>query len=326
MKTLSQRRRLLLAAGAAVAAPAVVAQSFPSRPIKIIVPTTPGGGYDNLGRMVAERLSPELGGIGVVVENRTGGGTLVGTQAAATAVPDGYTLVVGGLANMALNAGLYRNPQYDPATDFVPIGLVASFSYCLVARKDLPLQSLPELIAYGRANPGKLIMATGGTGSGQHVAAVMLRKLAGMNMVEVPYKGAQAAYTDLVGGRVDLFFDNTTTAQPLIEAGRVKAIATSGTRRDASLPNTPTAIESGLAGMELESWLGIFAPARTPAPVVERLRAAVANVSRQPELRKRLEGGGWRMLDMSMADTERYVRAEAERWPKFLREAGISGE
>jgi tripartite-type tricarboxylate transporter receptor subunit TctC len=320
------RRSLMLAAGIAWGAPQVAAQSYPARPIRIIVPTTPGGGYDNLGRMVAERLSPELGNVGVVVENRTGGGTLVGTQAAAAAAPDGYTLVVGGLANMALNAGLYRNPQYDPATDFIPIALVASFSYCLVARKDLPQNSLAELIAFGKANPGKLIMATGGTGSGQHVAAVMLRKLAGIDMVEVPYKGAQAAYTDLVGGRVDLFFDNTTTAQPLIEAGRVKPIATSGSRRDASLPNVPTAVEAGLAGMELESWLGIFAPARTPAPVVDRLRSAMAVVARQPELRKRLEGGGWRMLDMSTADTERYVKAEAERWPRFLREAGISGE
>lgn len=320
------RRRLMLAAGLALSVPPLAAQTYPSRPIRIIVPTTPGGGYDNLGRLVAERLSPELGGVGVVVENRTGGGTLVGTQAAAAATPDGYTLVVGGLANMALNAGLYRNPQYDPANDFIPISLVASFSYCLVARKDLQHNSLADLIAFGRANPGKLIMATGGTGSGQHVAAVMLRKLAGIEMVEVPYKGAQAAYTDLVGGRVDLFFDNTTTAQPLIEAGRIKAIATSGSRRDASLPNVPTAIESGLAGMELESWLGIFAPAKTPVSVIERLRAAMAVVSKQPDLRKRLEGGGWRMLDMSTADTERYVRSEAERWPRFLREAGISGE
>lgn len=320
------RRNLAIAALAGITSPGLYAQTYPSRPIRIIVPTTPGGGYDNLGRMVAEKLSPELGGVGVVVENRTGGGTLVGTQAAAAAAPDGYTLVVGGLANMALNSGLYRNPQYDPVTDFIPIALVASFSYCLVARKDLAQNSLAELIAFGKSNPGKLIMATGGTGSGQHVAAVMLRKLAGIDMVEVPYKGAQAAYTDLVGGRVDLFFDNTTTAQPLVEAGRIKAIATSGARRDASMPGVPTAVEAGLAGMELESWLGIFAPARTPAAVVERLRTAMAAVSRQPDLRKRLEGGGWRMLDMSAADTERYVRAEAQRWPKFLREAGISGE
>jgi tripartite-type tricarboxylate transporter receptor subunit TctC len=264
--------------------------------------------------------------VGVVVENRTGGGTLVGTQVAAAAAPDGYTLVVGGLANMALNGGLYKNPQYNPATDFIPITLVASFSYCLVARRDLPQSTLAELLAYARANPGKLNMATGGTGSGQHVAAVMLRRLGNIQMVEIPYKGAQAAYTDLVGGRVDLFFDNTTTAQPLIEAGRIKPIATSGSQRDKSLPGVPTATEAGLPGMVLESWLGIFAPARTPPAAVNRLREAMSRVVAQPDLRKRLEDGGWRMLDQDAASTEQFVRAEAERWPTFLREAGISGE
>lgn len=319
------RRSVVIGSAAALASPWLHAQAYPSRPVRIIVPTTPGGGYDNLGRLVAERLSPELG-VGVVVENRTGGGTLVGTQVAAAAAPDGYTLVVGGLANMALNAGLYKNPQYNPATDFVPIALVASFSYCLVARRDLPQSTLPELLAYARANPGKLNMATGGTGSGQHVAAVMLRRLGNIQMMEIPYKGAQAAYTDLVGGRVDLFFDNTTTAQPLIEAGRIKAIATSGSQRDKSLAAVPTAIEAGLAGMVLESWLGIFAPARTPPAAVSRLREAMTRVVAQPDLRKRLEDGGWRMLDQDAASTEQFVRAEAERWPTFLREAGISGE
>jgi tripartite-type tricarboxylate transporter receptor subunit TctC len=320
-----KRRTLLIGSAAALAVPSAGAQAYPSRPVRIIVPTTPGGGYDNLGRLVADRLSPELG-VGVVVENRTGGGTLVGTQVAAAAPADGHTLVVGGLANMALNAGLYKNPQYDPATDFIPIALVASFSYCLVARRDLAHNTLEELLAFARANPGKLNMATGGTGSGQHVAAVMLRKLGNIQMVEIPYKGAQAAYTDLVGGRVDLFFDNTTTAQPLIEAGRIKPIVTSGMQRDKSLPNVPTAVEAGLPGLVLESWLGIFAPAKTPAPIVGRLRDAMSRVVAQPELRKRLEDGGWRMLDSDAASTERFVRAEAERWPKFLREAGISGE
>jgi tripartite-type tricarboxylate transporter receptor subunit TctC len=319
------RRSVMIGSAAALASPWLHAQAYPSRPVRIIVPTTPGGGYDNLGRLVVERLSPELG-VGVVVENRTGGGTLVGTQVAAAATPDGYTLVVGGLANMALNAGLYKNPQYNPVTDFIPIALVASFSYCLVARRDLPQSTLAELLAYARANPGKLNMATGGTGSGQHVAAVMLRRLGNIQMVEIPYKGAQAAYTDLVGGRVDLFFDNTTTAQPLIEAGRIKAIATSGSQRDKSLPGVPTATEAGLPGMVLESWLGIFAPARTPPAAVNRLREAMSRVVAQPDLRKRLEDGGWRMLDQDAASTEQFVRAEAERWPTFLREAGISGE
>jgi len=314
----------LVLAGGLVPAP-VLAQTYPDHAVRVIVPSPPGGGYDLIGRLLAEKLLPELGQP-FVVENRSGAGTLVGTQAAAGAMPDGYTLLVGGLANMAFNGGLYKDPRYDAVKDFTAIGLVGSFSYALVGRKDLAQNSLKEIVAYARANPGRLSIASAGTGTGQQVAGLMLRQLARLDITEVPYKGAQPAYTDLLGGRVDLFFDNTTTAQPLVESGRVRVYATSGSKRDSLMPNVPTGPEAGVDGLVLDGWIGLFAPAKTPAPVVEKLRAALAKVMQMPELRKRLETNGWRLISMTPAQTEVFVKAEAVKWPQFLRQAGIKPE
>ncbi len=302
-----------------------LAQNYPIKPMRLIVPTAPGGGYDFVGRVLAEKLSAELGQA-MVVENRTGSGTVVGTQAAAAAAPDGYTLLMGGLANIAFTPGLYDKLPYNPATDFVPVALAGSFSYTLIARKDLPLNTLQEVMDFARANPGKLTIATGGTGTGQHVAAALLKSLAHVNILEVPYKGAQPAYTDLFGGRVDLFFDNTATVRPFLEGDRVKAIVTSNASRDPLLPQVPFGREAGLPGLVLESWIGIFAPSQTPASVVETLRTAMGKVMQQADLRKRLEGSGVRVFNMPGKETEQFVKVETEKWPKFLRQAGIKAE
>ena len=300
------------------------AQGFPDRPVRIVVPSPPGGGYDFIGRLLAERMSPGLGQP-MVVDNRTGGGTLAGTQSVATAAPDGYTLVVGGLANMAFNPVMFGKPGYS-AADFVPVALVASFTYALVGRADLPYKTLKEVIEHARANPGRLTVATAGTGSGQHISAVLLKRLAKVDILEVPFKGAQAAYTEVIGGRVDLFFDNTTTARPLVEGGRLKAYTTSGSQRDALLPNVPTGREAGVEGLEIDSWIGLFAPARTPAPVIERLRSTLKTAVDEADTRKRLETGGWRAISQTPAETTRFVAAEVERWTSFLRQAGIKAD
>ena len=302
-----------------------LAQTYPVKPLKIIVPTAPGGGYDFIARLLSDKLSADLGQ-GVVVENRTGAGLVVGSQAAAQSAPDGYTLLIGGLANMAFSPALFKSIGYDPVADFVPVALVGSFTYALVARKDLPQSSLREILEFARSNPGKLTIAHAGTGSGQYVAAVMVKQLGKVDLLEVPYKGAQPAYTDLLAGRVDLFFDNTTTARPFIADGRVKPIATSGTERDALLPNVPTGREAGLDGMVLDSWIGLFAPARTPQPIVERLRAATLKALEAPDTKKRLETSGWRTLAMPEAETRSFVKSEAQRWPKFLQQAGVKPE
>ncbi len=299
--------------------------AYPTKPVRIIVPSPPGGGFDFIGRVLADKLSRELGQA-FVVDNRAGAGTLVGTQAAAQAPADGYTLLVGALPNLGFNLGLYKQPGYDPVTDFTPIALVGSVSYALIARSDLPQSTLQEVIDFARANPGKLSIATGGTGTGQHVAAALLKQLTKTDILEIQYKGAQAAYTDVLAGRVDLFFDNTTTARPLVESGRVKAIVTSGTRRDALLPKVPTGREAGVEGLVLESWFGLFAPAKTPQAIVEQLRIALAKVMQAPDLRERLQTNGWTILSMPAKETEAFIKAEARKWPQFFQQAGIHAE
>lgn len=308
-----------------LAALAVAGQGYPTRPVRIIVPSAPGGGYDFIGRVLAERLPRELGQT-FVVENRAGAGTLLGTQVAAAATPDGYTLVVGGLANIAFNPGLYKEPGYDPVKDFTPVALVGSFSYTLVGRSDLPQSGIKDVVSFARANPGKLTIAAGGVGSGQHVAGVLFQRLAKVDIVAIQYKGAQPAYIDLLAGRVDLFFDNTTTALPFVKNGRVKALVISAATRDPLLPDVPTGKEAGLDGLVLESWIGLFAPAKAPRAVIERLRGGVGRVMQAPDLRSRMEASGWRILSMPPKETEAFVKAEVQKWPVFLRQAGVKAD
>ena len=316
--------RLLLAACLFLVGSAS-AQMYPAKPVRVIVPSAPGGGYDFVGRLLGDKLAAELGQP-FIVENRVGAGTLVGTQTAAASAPDGYTLLVGGLANMAFNLGLHKDPRYDPVADFTPVALVGAFTYALVARKDLAQSTLPEVLDFARAHPGKLTIATSGIGTGQHISAVLLKRLANVDLLEIAYKGAQPAYVDLLAGRVDLFFDNTTTARPFIADGRVKPIITSGAARDPLLPQVPTGREAGVDGLVLDSWMGLFAPARTPAVVVERLRAATVKVMQLPDTRQRFQSGGWREISMSPDETAAFVRSEAGRWTGFLRQAGIQAQ
>ena len=202
----------------------------------------------------------------------------------------------------------------------------SAFTYTLVGRSDLSQSTLREVIDLARANPGKTTIATAGTGTGQHVMAVLLKRLANVDILEVQYKGVQPVYTDLLAGRVDLFFDNTTTARPFVESGRAKPIVTSGSSRDAILPKVPTGREAGLDGLLLDSWIGLFAPAKTPRPVVEQLRAGVAKAMLAPDIRKLFDANGWRILTMSPGETEAFIKAEAEKWPQFLRQAGIRAQ
>jgi len=308
-------------------------QDYPARPVKIVAPSTPGGGFDLVGRVLAQKLG-EQSGQQFVVENRAGAGTLVGSQAVARASPDGYTLLVGGLSNIALNMGLYKQPGYDSLVDFTVIGLVVSHSYTLIARKDLPLSSIREIISFARTNPGKLTFATGGAGSGQHLGAALIAAEAQVksqtgnqgNILLVPYKGAQPVYQDLLAGRVDLFFDNTTTTKAYIDAGQVKPIAISSRQRSASLPQLPTLIESGVLDLEMETWFGLFAPARTPRPIVDRLRAEVDKAVQSAEVRSRLEQGSGRSLRMTPSETEIFVKAEVAKWTGLVRKAGASAD
>jgi tripartite-type tricarboxylate transporter receptor subunit TctC len=322
------RKRVLIAAAlalGALAAGAAPAQDYPTRPLRMIVPQPPGGGFDLVGRLVGQRLS-ELLGQQVVVENRTGAGTLIGTEAAAKSPADGYTLLVGGFSNIAANPGLYKQLPYDPLADFVPVGMVSGVAYALVSRKDLPQASLKEVIDFARANPRKLTYASAGVGTGQHIIAAALVHLTGVEIVHVPYRGAQAAYQDLLAGRVDLFFDNAATAKPYLDSGQVKGYAVSTAARWPALPQLPTVVETGVAKLELESWFAIFARTGTPPAILERLRVEMAKVVQTPELAERFEKGGNRMLKMTPAETEAFVRSEIEKWPPIIRQAGITAQ
>lgn len=314
-----------LACTAAVGATPGLAQDYPYRPVRIIAPNPPGGGFDFAARVAAQKLTDQLGQQ-VVVENRTGAGTLVGTEAAAKSTPDGYTLVVGSLSNLAANVGLYKKLPYDPLADFVPVGMLASYSYALVSRKDLPQQSLREIIEFARANPSKLTYASAGVGTGQHVAAAVLAQLTGVQMLHVPYRGAQAAHLDLQSGRVDLFFDNAATAKPYVEDGRVKAYAVSSAQRYPGLPNVPTVNETGVAKMEMEAWFGVFARTGTPAPVLKRLRAEMEKVIQTPDVVARFEKAGGRVLRMSPVEADAFVKSEVKKWSTLIRQAGITAE
>ena len=304
---------------------AVQAQDFPNRALRMIVPQPPGGGFDLTGRVVAQRLSEVLGQP-VVVENRTGAGTLVGTEAAAKAAPDGYTLLVGGFSNIAANVGLYKKLPYDPLVDFVTVGTVSTVGYALIARKDLPANSLRELLDYARANPGKLSYASGGVGTGQHIAGAALAALTGTQMVHVPYRGAQAAYQDLLSGRVDLFFDNASTAKAYIDSAKVKAYALSTAERSPELPALPTVNETGVTKMVIEAWFAIFTRAGSPPAAVEKLRSAMQEVMQSPAVVTQLGRGGNRILRMPAAEAQAFVKREIDTWAPVIRQAGISAE
>lgn len=320
-------RRTALAALAVAGAPSVFAQAsaFPNKPLRVIVPQPPGGGFDVVGRLLADRLSKALKQP-VVVENRTGSGTLNGTDLAAKADADGYTLVVGSISNIALNMGLYKNPPYNSLRDFEPLGLAVSYSYTLMCRKDLPYKTLKEVIAYAKANPGKLTYASAGVGSGQHVLAAALWQQAGVDITHIPYRGAQMAYQDLIGGRVDMFFDLSPTARSQIESGNVRALAVSGATRQPTLPDVPTIRDSGVAKLELESWFGLFAPAKTPPKVLERLRKEMDSIIAARDVSDTFRKAGGRSLSLSLSETKALVKRDTEFWSKLIRELDIKAE
>jgi tripartite-type tricarboxylate transporter receptor subunit TctC len=257
-----------------------------------------------------------------VIENRTGAGTVVGTQAAAGAPADGYTLVIGGLSNIVSNAGLYKKLPYDPLKDLVPVAMAYTLSYVLVGSKELPQKTPAETIAAARQKPDSISLANAGTGTGQHLMGVAFQKYAGVKFLEVPYRGASAVYPDLLSGRVDLFFDSAAAALPYIKADQAKGIAILSAQRNAQIPNVPTMTESGVANLEVQSWIGVFAPAKTPKPVIEALHAAI--VQSLPDLREPFITSGGNVFDIAPDRVDAFVKAEYDKWTSLIRDAGIA--
>ena len=312
--------RGFLLAAALLASSFAAAQSYPDRPVKIVVPIGPAGSYDIVGRLLADQLSKRLGQ-SVVVENRPGAGTIVGTQAVINAPADGYTLLVGGLSNIVFNPGLYKNLSHNPLTDLVPVALVFNISYTLVATKDLPYATPKEIIEAARKNPGALKVASAGTGSGQHLVGAAFQKITGVKFTEVPYRGSSLAFPDLLSGRVELFFDSTPAALPYVKSGQAKGIGVLTAKRNPQIQEVPTMTESGVGGLEIDSWIGLFAPAKTPPAVIARLQQEIAQAL--PELKPRFESNGGELLDMPPGQLKGFVKAEYDKWIKIIQDAGI---
>ena len=309
------------AAALALSVAALQAQTaYPDRPVKIIVPIGPGGSYDLVGRHLADALSKRAGQ-SFFVENKPGAGTVVGTQAAAQSEPDGYTLLVGGPSNMAFNSALYSKLGYDPLRDFVPVALVYKFGYVMVGRKDLPQAKLQDIVAAAKANPGSISVATAGVGTGQQLVAAAFMKAAGVKLLEVPYKGSPPAFTDLLAGRIDLFFDSVAAGLPYVQSGQAKGIAVLSSRSSPLAPDVPTLSEAGVPGLDVDSWLGIFAPARTPPEVIARLRRDIR--ASLPDLKERFEKSGGEAWDLPDDRLEAFVASEHQSWTKLIQEAGI---
>jgi tripartite-type tricarboxylate transporter receptor subunit TctC len=306
-------------AGRSGAQPYLDSPAYPDHPVRIIVPIGPGGAYDIIGRLLANRLSGQTGQA-FFVENRTGAGTMVGTQAAASAPADGYTLVVGGLSNLVFNFALYQKVPYEP-DDFVPVAIVYSFPYVMVAGNHLPQKDLAEIISYGRQSPGKLTVAHPGSGSGQQIVAAAFMKQTATTIVEVPYRSAQAAYPDLMAGRVDLLFDSVTGALPYLRAQKVRGIALLAPQRYDKLPDLPTMEEAGHSGLAVESWIGLFAPARTPPEILGRLRQETRLAA--AGLKGQFEKTGGALMEMPVGETDRFIKSEFDLWTKVIRDARI---
>jgi tripartite-type tricarboxylate transporter receptor subunit TctC len=304
---------------------ALHAQSYPARTVTLIVPSAAGGGTDTIARLIGDQLAKQLGQ-GFVVENRTGGGMLVGTTAAAKAAPDGYTLLVGLTGNMSVNPSLFANLSYDPLADFTPVGMLANYPFLVVVNNDLPAKSIKELIALLKSQPGKIDYASAGNGTGQHLAPELFKMMTGTEMGHVPYRGAQPAYQDVISGRVPVFFDNMSTAMSLAKGGKVRALAITSKKRSALMPELPTVDEAGVPGYEYYTWFGLWAPERTPRQIVEKLHAEVQKALADPTVQQRIADTAGEPSDMGLAEIDPFVKAEIAKWAEVVKRAGIKVE
>ncbi len=310
------------AASAAHAADPVAV--YPSKPIKIIVPFSPGGPTDVYARLLGSKLQEKLGQP-VVVENRAGGGAIIGTAAVARAPADGYTLLFTASTHV-ISVQLQKERQFDPVKSFAPVSTMLTYPFYLVVNNKLPVASVQELIAYGKANPGKLTYGSVGVGSGAHLMGEMFKSQAGIDALHVPYKGAAEFLQAVVAGQVDYVFDSPGSAQPLVNAGRVRGFAVTSPKRWPMVPNVPTMQESGLAGFEGALWLGLLAPAGTPDNIVQSLNTKVSEILRSSDVRTRIETGGFQVLSESPdAFRQRLVR-DGQMWGEVIRRNHITAD
>jgi tripartite-type tricarboxylate transporter receptor subunit TctC len=297
---------------------------YPDRIVRLVVPFAPGGGTDVIARTLAQEMAKDLG-VAVVVENKPGAGTIIGTQAVATSEPDGYTLLMGTFAN-AVNPSLKAKLPYDPHLDFAPVALIARSFNIVVVNPRSPIRSISDLIAAAKADPAKLTYGTFGTGTSAHLAGELFKNLAKVNLTTVPYKGAAPAITDLIGGQIQVMFTTVASAASLIQAGQLRALAVASAERSPAFPDLPTVAEAGVPGYAAESWYGLFAPAKTPADVIDRLNKSAAAAVQSEAFKSLGVNEGLVMVARPPEEFQRYVRGEEERWRKLIQDAGIKIE
>jgi tripartite-type tricarboxylate transporter receptor subunit TctC len=322
------RRTLLSAVGATLASPSPTwAQTgpWPNKTIRYIVPFAPGGATDILGRLVSEKLGQVLG-TALVVENKAGQGGSLGSAELARAAPDGYTIGGGTISSHGINATLYPKLPYDAVTSFVPITLYATLPNILVVHPSVPANNVAELITLLKAQPEKYTFGSAGVGTSQHISGELFKTMAGVNMQHVPYRGSGPMVTELLGGTLPMSFENIITVVQHIRAGKLRALAVTTAQRSIVAPEVPTMAEAGLAGYELGSWQAVFAPAGTPAPIIERLYVEIAKILKQPDVVKRLNELGLELSGMPPAEFAAMVKAEVPRLGKIVRESGAKAE
>ena len=314
--------------GALLVAPALAARAqptWPERPVRFVVPFPPGGSNDIVARLLADALRERLGQP-FLVENRAGAGGNIGADAVAKSAPDGHTLLISAPPALVINEHLYRSMPFSPERDLLPVALVASVPVVLIVPADSPARSLAELIALAKREPGKLSFGSSSIGGTNHLAGELLKGMAGIDIVHVPYRGAAPAMTDLIAGRLQLYFDNMPGVLPQVREGRVRALAVAGAQRAAALPELPTMAEAGLPGFEASSWFGMAAPAGTPPALAERINAAVLAALADPALRERLATAGAEPDALDAAGFTRFVAAERGRWGRVVQASGARAD
>ena len=297
-----------------------LAQDYPSRPVRLIVPYPPGGNTDIMARAITQELSKGLGQP-VVIDNRGGAATVIGSDLLAKAAPDGYTLILS-TSSHAINVSLYRKLPFDAVADFAPISLVASMPNILVVNPSMPAKSLKELIALAKAKPGQINYSSAGNGATNHLSMELLKTMAGVDLVHIPYKGTADAVASLLGGQVSVMFDATSSALPHIKSGRSRALAVSSSSRIASLPDLPTVAEAGLPGFEVGVWFGIQAPAGTPRDIVKRLNAEILRSLSVAEVRERLAGLGVDVVSNTPEEFAAFIKSEIAKWGRVVKDSG----
>ena len=330
MKSIQASRRQIVLAGLALAASVAApldasAQAYPGKPITIVVPFAAGGTTDILARVVGQALTKELGQP-VIVDNRAGAGGNIGGALAAKAAPDGYTLFMGTVGTHAINQSLYKKMPFDPIKDFAPLTRVAMVPNLLVAHPSKPYKNVKELIAYAKANPGKVNFGSSGSGSSIHLSGELFNAMAKVEMVHVPYKGSAPAVSDLIGGQIDIMFDNMPSAIQHVRAGKLRPLAVTTAKRSPELPDVPTIAEAGVPGYEATSWFGMFAPAGTPAPVIAKLNGALVKVLADPEVKKKLAEQGAEPYAEKPEQFAEFIRKETAKWSKVVKDSGASAD